>query len=319
MSAGLPVLTVVAPVHDEEGSLPTFVERTVDVLEAVDEPFELLLVDDGSTDGSWEVIVGAARDDPRVRGLSLSRNFGKESAVLAGLEDARATGAVVVMDSDLQHPPSLLPELVARWREGADVVESVKRTRTGQRWSARVGARGFNRVFHRLTGVDIIDATDYRLLGRPAVDALLTLPERTHFFRGTSTWIGFQRAQVSFDVADRVAGSSRWSLVGLLRMALNSLTAFTAAPLHLTTVGAAAFAAFALVLAVQTLVRFVQGEAVTGFTTVILLLLIQGTLILAGLGVIGQYLARIHDEVKFRPRYLVGRRTPSALGDRAPE
>lgn len=228
--------------------------------------------------------------------------------MLAGLETARGR-AVVVMDSDLQHPPALLSELVQRWREGAEVVEAVKRTRTGQPLGGRIAARLFNRLFVHLTGVDLTDATDYRLLSRRAVDALLELHERTPFFRGTSTWIGFERERVLFDVDPRVAGNSRWGFRSLVRMAINGVTSFTAAPLHLVTAGAAFFGIFALVLGVQTLLRYLQGSAVTGFTTVILLVLAQGTLVLAGLGVIGQYLARIHDEVKNRPRYLVGKTT----------
>lgn len=316
MTTAAVTLSIVSPVHDEEESLPAFVHRTVAVMETVGESFELILVDDGSTDGSWSMIQQLHRTDPRVRGVMLSRNFGKESAMLAGLAEARADGAVVVMDSDLQHPPALLPALIDRWRDGAQVVETVKRARAGQTWAGRMQARAFNRTFNRLTGIDLTDATDYRLLDRSALDALLTLPERIHFFRATSTWIGFRRERITFDVDPRVAGRSRWSFLALLRMGLDGLTSFTAAPLQLVTLAAAAFAVFAAVLGAQTLTRFVQGEAVTGFTTVILVLLIQGTLILAGLGVIGQYLARIHDEVKARPRYLVGGRTPGGDQDR---
>lgn len=304
-----PAVSIVSPVYEERDGLAAFVERTLAALDAVPETVELVLVDDGSADGSWEVILGAHAADPRVRGIGLSRNFGKEAAILAGLEAARGD-AVVVMDSDLQHPPALLPTMLERWRSGVDVVEAVKRSRTGQSLPGRAASRLFNGVFHRLTGVELTDASDYRLLSRRAVDALLAMPERTTFFRGTSTWIGFDRARVDFDVDPRVAGRSRWGLRSLLRLASDGITSFTPAPLHLVTLGAGLFAVFALVLGAQTLIRFLQGDAVTGFTTVILLLLIQGTFILLGLGIIGQYLARIHDEVKQRPRFLIARSAP---------
>lgn len=304
-----PVVSVVSPVYQEEEGLATFVQRTREVLEQTDEAYEVVLVDDGSRDGSWAEIERQHQADPRVRGIRLSRNFGKEAAILAGLEAARGE-AVVVMDSDLQHPPALLPTLVDTWRGGADVVEAVKETRTGQPLGGRIASRMFNSFFHRLTGVELADASDYRLLSRKAVDALLAMPERTTFFRGTSTWIGFDREQVTFRVDPRVAGQSRWGFTALVRLALNGITSFTPAPLQLVTICALVFAVFALILGGQTLVRFLQGDAVTGFTTVILLLLIQGTMMLLGLGIIGQYLARIHDEVKQRPRYLVARSLP---------
>lgn len=304
-----PVVSVVSPVFNEEAGLPVFVERAVQALTPVRVSFEIILVDDGSRDGSWAQIEREHAADARVRGLGLSRNFGKESAILAGLESARGD-AVVVMDSDLQHPPSLLPELLDRWRAGAEVVEAVKLDRTGQSFGGRIASGMFNRVFERLTGVELVNASDYRLLSRRAVDAVLDLPERTTFFRGTSTWIGLDRAQVPFRVDPRAVGTSRWGFRSLLRLALNGITSFTAAPLHLVTLGAAVFAVFAVILGTQTLWRFLQGDAVTGFTTVILLLLAQGTLTLLGLGIIGQYLARIHDEVKHRPRYVVARSSP---------
>lgn len=302
------LVSLVSPVHDEADGLETFVARVREVLDAVHPRFELVLVDDGSRDASWRTITALAAADPRVRGLRLSRNFGKEAAVVAGLEAARG-GAAIVLDSDLQHPPALLPEMLEHWRRGADVVEAVKRNRTGQSLGARIAAATFNRLFSRLTGVDLTGASDFRLLAAGPLRALRSLPERALFFRGTSTWIGFERVQVPFEVDARVGGRSRWSLRSLIRLATDGITSFTAAPLRLVTAAAGLFAVFALVLGTQTVVRFVRGEAVQGFTTVILLLLIQGTVMLLGLGIIGEYVARIHDEVKARPRYLVAART----------
>jgi polyisoprenyl-phosphate glycosyltransferase len=311
---GRPVVSVVSPIRDEADGLEPFLTRVGEVLESLGLASEIVLVDDGSSDGSWQRVTNAAHLDPRVRGVRLSRNFGKEPALMAGLAEARGD-AVIVMDVDLQHPPSLLPDLVARWQAGAEVVEGRKRSRTGQSLAHRATGRVFNRVFTRLTGVDLEAATDYRLLARPAVDALLSMPEQALFFRATSTWIGFERDIVLFDVDERTTGTSRWSTGRLVRLALNALTSFTAAPLHLVTLAGIVFATFALVLGVQSIVRWATGTAVPGFTTLILVLLIQGSFILIGLGIIGEYLARIHTEVKARPRYLIAQRTPSIASD----
>jgi glycosyltransferase involved in cell wall biosynthesis len=302
------LVSLVSPVHEEAEGLARFVARIREVLDEIHPTYELVLVDDGSRDASWAAITAEAAADRRVRGIRLSRNFGKEAAVIAGLETARGEAAIV-LDSDLQHPPALLPEMLQRWREGAEVVEAVKRTRTGQSLPARAAAATFNRMFSRMTGVDLTGASDYRLLASAPLEALRSLPERALFFRGTSTWIGFDRAQVPFEVDARVAGRSRWSLRSLVGLATDGITSFTAAPLRLVTAAAGLFAVFAVVLGTQTLVRFLRGGAVQGFTTVILLLLVQGTVMLLGLGIIGEYVARIHDEVKGRPRYLVADRT----------
>jgi glycosyltransferase involved in cell wall biosynthesis len=311
-----PLISVVAPVYNEGPGVDRFVGRLGEVLGAAGLRYELVLVDDGSADDSWERIARHALADDRVRGIQLSRNFGKEPAVLAGLEHA-AGDAVVVIDSDLQHPPTAIPAMVQQWRDGAHVVEAVKRNRTGQGLIGRLGGRLFNRAFTGLTKVDLVDATDFRLLGRPALDALLRMPEHSSFFRGTSNWIGFRRSTVEVDIDHREGGASRWTFRSLFRLAVNGLTSFTSAPLHLVTIVGLAFAVFALLLGAQTVIRWVRGGSVAGFPTVILLLLVMGTFILLGLGVIGEYLARIHEEVRGRPRYLVQERSgpaaPAAL------
>ncbi|MEU4421020.1 glycosyltransferase family 2 protein [Actinoplanes sp. NPDC024001] len=313
-----PLISVVAPIYNEGPGVERFVARLGEVLGTAALRYELILVDDGSTDDSWSRIAQQALLDPRVHGLRLSRNFGKEAALLAGLE--HATGdAVVVIDSDLQHPPAAIPAMVRRWQAGAQVVEAVKRNRTGQSLGNRLSARLFNKAFTGLTKVDLVDATDFRLLGRPALDALRRMPEHSSFFRGTSSWIGFTRATVEVDIDHREGGASRWTLRGLFRLAVNGLTSFTSAPLHMVTLAGLSFALFSLVLGVQTLVRWVSGGSVAGFTTVILLLLVTGTFVLIGLGVIGEYLARIHEEVRGRPRYLIQERVTAPAESAVPE
>jgi glycosyltransferase involved in cell wall biosynthesis len=301
-----PLVSVVAPVFNEGACIDRFVRRLGEVLAGV--RYELVLVDDGSTDDSWQRIADHGLLDDRVRGVQLSRNFGKEQAVLAGLEHA-AGDAVVVIDADLQHPPDAIGEMLRLWREGAHVVEAVKRNRTGQSLGNRLAARMFNAAFTRLTTVDLVNATDFRLLSRTAVDALLSMPEHASFFRGTSSWIGFRRAVVEVDIDHRAGGQSRWSSVSLFRLAINGLTSFTSAPLHFVTLAGIGFAGFSVLLGAQTVIRWLRGGSVAGFPTVILLLLVMGTFVLIGLGVIGEYLARIHEEVRGRPRYLVQERT----------
>jgi glycosyltransferase involved in cell wall biosynthesis len=306
-----PLVSVVAPIFNEGAGIDRFVRRLGAVLTGV--RYELVLVDDGSADDSWQRIAGHGLLDERVRGVQLSRNFGKEQAVLAGLEHA-AGDVVVVIDADLQHPPDAIGEMLRRWREGAHVVEAVKRNRTGQPAANRLAARLFNATFTRLTTVDLANATDFRLLSRTAVDALLSMPEHASFFRGTSSWIGFRRAVVEVDIDHREGGKSRWTSVSLFRLAINGLTSFTSAPLHFVTLAGLGFAGFSVLLGAQTVIRWLRGGSVAGFPTVILLLLVMGTFVLIGLGVIGEYLARIHEEVRGRPRYLVQERTGGSRG-----
>ncbi|GIM95879.1 glycosyltransferase family 2 protein [Paractinoplanes toevensis] len=312
------LVSVVAPIFNEGPGVERFVRRLTEVLGEAGLRYELVLVDDGSSDDSWDRIVQQALVDDRVRGIQLSRNFGKEPAVLAGLEHA-AGDAVVVIDSDLQHPPSAIPAMVQRWRDGAHVVEAVKRNRTGQGVIGRLGGKMFNRAFTGLTKVDLVNATDFRLLSRPALDALLKMPEHSSFFRGTSSWIGFRRTTIEVDIDHREGGASRWTFRSLFRLAVNGLTSFTSAPLHLVTLVGLAFAGFSVLLGVQTLVRWLRGGSVAGFPTVILLLLVMGTFILLGLGVIGEYLARIHEEVRGRPRYLVQEKSAQSATSAVPE
>jgi glycosyltransferase involved in cell wall biosynthesis len=312
------LVSVVAPIFNEGPGVDRFVRRLSDVLGDAGLRYELVLVDDGSSDDSWDRIVQHALADERVRGIQLSRNFGKEPAVLAGLEHA-AGDAVVVIDSDLQHPPTAIPAMVQRWRDGAHVVEAVKRNRTGQGVIGRLGGKVFNRAFTGLTKVDLVNATDFRLLSRPALDALLKMPEHSSFFRGTSSWIGFRRSSIEVDIDHREGGASRWTFRSLFRLAVNGLTSFTSAPLHLVTLVGLAFAGFSVLLGAQTLFRWLRGGSVAGFPTVILLLLVMGTFILLGLGVIGEYLARIHEEVRARPRYLVQEKSAQSAATPVPE
>jgi glycosyltransferase involved in cell wall biosynthesis len=305
-------LSMVIPVLNEAEGLPGLIERVQRVVGGLPiEGYELILVDDGSKDATWSTIEAISRDQRTVHGIRLARNFGKEAAVLAGLEAARGR-AVLVMDGDGQHPPERIPDFVAAWQGGADLVEGIKTARADQSWLSRLASRLFNRVFSSMTGVDLNEASDFRLLSRPAVDALLALPERAFFFRGLSSWMGYPSVRVDFETAARASGRSKFSAWALARYAAKNTTAFTAAPLQWVTLAGLLFTVFAIALGLQTLWRWYAGDAVEGFTTVILLILIHGGVVMTALGLIGQYIAQIHQEVKHRPRYLVRSDTRSS-------
>lgn len=298
-------LSIVIPAFNEADGLPGLIERVQRVLAQRSlAGYELILVDDGSQDQTWSTIESISRASHPVRGIALARNFGKEAAVLAGLEASRGQ-AVLVMDGDGQHPPEKIPQFIEAWRSGADLVEGVKTSRSDQSWFSRLASRLFNRAFSRMTGVDLNEASDFRLLSRPAVDALLALPERAFFFRGLSSWMGYPTARVDFETAPRTSGRSKFSTWSLARYAAKNTTAFTAAPLQWVTIAGLLFTLFAIGLGFQTLWLWYSGRAVEGFTTVILLILIHGGVVMTALGLIGQYIAQIHQEVKRRPRYLV--------------
>jgi glycosyltransferase involved in cell wall biosynthesis len=300
-----PELSVVVPMYMESACVEAVVESICSHVRLASDSYEVIVVDDGSADDTWDRLVATAPRHPNLRAIRLSRNFGKENALSAGLEACRGAG-VIVMDGDLQHPPLLIPEMVRCWRAGhSDIVEAVKRSRGRERWLSRTCAAAFYTVLRILSGFDLRGASDFKLLDRRVVEAWRRMPERNLFFRGMVAWLGFRRTRILFDVPGRVSGTSHWSTFALLRLATGAITAFSSAMLQLVTVVGLLFLAFSLVLGAQTLYLKIRGQAVTGFTTVILLLLIIGSLLMISLGLIGLYLARIYDEVKARPRCVV--------------
>lgn len=300
-----PTLSVVLPCLNEGSHLARSLATLAEVLDGLALDYELVVVDDGSSDDTWAVLERFATQHGQLSALRLSRRFGKELALAAGLERARGAG-VLVMDADLQHPPALIPAMVRAWREeGYDVVEAKKISRGAEPLLARAGAALFYPLFRRLSGFDLQGASDFKLLDRRVLDAWARMGERSVFFRGMSAWLGFRRKELAFEVAPRAGGASGWSAWRLLRLAMNGITAFSSAPLQLVTGMGFLFLAFALVLGAQTLWNKQYGGAETGFTTVIVLVLAVGSMNLIGLGVIGLYVARIYDEVKGRPRYVV--------------
>ena len=300
-----PFLSLVLPVFREGAQLSMFLAALRGSLSRCNLPYELVLVDDGSPDDTWRVIVGEAKTSNAIRALRLSRNFGKESAVCAGLEHARGN-AVIVMDADGQHPPSLIPEMVHLWQSsGADIVEAVKRRRGRESLSSKLGARLFYFILNKLSGFHFKGASDFKLMNRKAVDAWRQMHERNMFFRGMAVWMGFSTVQIPFEVVPRSVGQSTWSVLKRLKLALVGITAFSSFPLHLVTFAGIIFLGLSVLLGLETLYLKLAGRAVSGFATVILLELIIGSLLMISLGIIGEYLARIYEEVKGRPRYLV--------------
>jgi glycosyltransferase involved in cell wall biosynthesis len=305
-------LSVVMPVYREGSHIGTVLAAIRDALAEVNVSFEFVLVDDGSPDDTWLVLNEQVKIFPMLRAARLSRNFGKDAALCAGMEMARGD-AVVVMDGDGQHPPSLLPEMVRVWREtGADIVEGMKITRGKETFFSKLSAGLFYLIWNKLSGFELKGASDFKLLNRRAVDAYLQMEERNVFFRGMTAWLGFRCVQIPFEVAGRVGGQSGWSVLRRLGLAITGITAFSALPLQIITFAGMFFLLFAFVLGVQTLVVFLSGNAVSGFTTVILLLLVIGSALMISLGIIGEYLARIYQEVKGRPRYVIAQSIEAA-------
>ena len=299
------MISFVVPVFREAAEIRSFLAAVRNHLKESGGRYELVVVDDGSPDESWSAIAAEAKTDPNIRGLRLSRNFGKEAALCAGLEVARGD-AVIVMDADGQHPPALIPELLKQWRStGADIVEAVKVRRGRESISSKVGALLFYQVLNKLSGFQFKGASDFKLMNRKAVNAWLQMPERNVFFRGMTVWMGFNTIQVPFEVGPRSAGQSAWSAIKRLKLALVGISAFSSFPLHFVTLAGAIFLIVSVILGGQTLYLKLAGRAVSGFATVILLELVIGSLLMISLGVIGEYLARIYEEVKRRPRYVV--------------
>lgn len=300
-----PELSVVVPACNEADGIAVFLEQLVASLKCCCGDFEIWLVDDGSQDATWETLRAAQRRIPQLHGLRFTRNFGKEAAILAGLRHAGGR-AVVVMDADGQHPPDLLPKMLELWRKGpARIVTARKISRPGDGWSARFSAWLFNRLMRVLTGLDLEGASDFRLLDRRVVDVLLAFPEKVRFFRGMTQWTGFVTAQLEFEVAPRIAGTSQWSTAQLTRLAVTAITAYSAKPLGMIfRLGMLGMVAAALLL-VQALYSWFTGIAVSGWTSLTVVVLFFGSATLLSLGVLGAYLAQIFDEIKRRPEFLL--------------
>ncbi len=301
-----PIYSVVAPVFNEEATLPHFYARLVAVMERLGEPFELVLINDGSRDGSFRAMRNLHQRDPRVRVVDFSRNFGHQIAISAGLDHARGQ-AVVIIDSDLQDPPEVILELIARWRDGAEVVYAQRAARRGETRFKLLTAALFYRLIARITSVNIPrDTGDFRLLDRRVVDALVAMREHHRFMRGLSVWVGFRQEAVQYERHERFAGTTKYPLSKMIRFSLDAITSFSHLPLQLATSVGFALAGISLLgILVAAIVRLFVPGAIIGQATTLIIVLLLGGIQLIFLGVIGEYLGRIYDEVRARPLYIV--------------
>ena len=298
------MLSVIIPAYNEEQMIDTAMRTIHGILKKEQIPYEIIFVNDGSTDGTREEIEKAANLNPKVRGLCFSRNFGKEAAIYAGLADAAGDCAVVI-DCDLQHPPEKIVEMYRLWQDGFDVIEGVKKSRGKESKAHAFAVGGFYKMISKASGIDMANASDFKLLDRKAIDVIVSIPEKNMFFRAMSSWIGFKTASVEYDVQERTAGTTKWSTRSLFRYALSNITSFTTAPMEIVTLLGVITFITGMILSIVALVQKIRGIALGGFTTVIILLCIFSSIIMLSLGIIGFYIAKIYEEVKGRPRYII--------------
>lgn len=308
------LLSIVLPSYNEEQNIANTAKVLSELLEKEQIDYELVFVSDGSKDRTYEEILKAAENNPRVKGAKFSRNFGKEACIFAGLK--LTTGdAVIVMDCDLQHPPQVIPTMWKLWQEGYEVVEGVKTSRGKESLAHKMSAGLFYKIMSSLIKMDMNASSDYKLLDRKVVDVLLQLPEKNTFFRALTFWAGFNTTTVEYDVQERLYGTSKWSVISLMKYAITNATSFSTLPLQLVTIMGVISILFSVILAIQTVIRYLLGNSVEGFTTVILLILIIGGFIMLSLGIIGHYIARIYEEVKGRPKYIISEVTENVMGE----
>ncbi|WP_368419016.1 glycosyltransferase family 2 protein [Rhodovarius sp.] len=309
-----PAISVVIPCYNEQEVLPEFHARITAAMEGIGLPFELVYVNDGSRDGTLALMLQAQAGDPRVAVVNLSRNFGKEIALTAGLDHAACSEAVVVIDADLQDPPEVIPALVAAWRQGFDVAYAQRSVRHGESWLKRVTAAGFYRVMQRLGGRVQLpqDTGDFRLMSRRSLDALLQLREQHRFMKGLFAWVGFPSVAVPYDRAPRAAGTTKWNWWKLWNLSLEGITSFTVGPLKIASYLGLGIAFISAAYIVQLLLRtLLFGNPVAGYPSLMAAVLFLGGVQMMMLGIIGEYLGRVFNETKGRPLYIVERHIPS--------
>lgn len=298
------VLAVIVPAYNEESNILPAAKRISRILADAGIMYQIIFVDDGSTDATWGRILETAESFPYVSGLHFSRNFGKESAIYAGLNNMDAECCAVI-DSDLQHPPEKLVEMYKMWQKGIDVVEGIKSDRGAESVLHTSAANGFYGIIGKLTGYELKNTSDFKLIDKEVVNVIRRMPERNTFFRAMSYWVGFKSAAVEYEVQERVFGETKWSAAKLLKYAMNNVAAFSTAPLQIVTWLGVFSIVFGMVFGAISLIQKIMGTALGGFTTVIILLAFIGGIIMLSLGIIGFYIAKIYSEVQNRPRYII--------------
>lgn len=299
------MLSVVIPSYNEEGNVVKAADVVSKLLEDNGIDYELVFVNDGSTDKTWELISGLAQSREHIVGVNFSRNFGKESAIFAGLEVAKGD-ACVLLDCDLQFPPEVIIEMYDIWKNNdVDIVEGRKKSRGKENFLYKAFSLMFYKMINSSSGLDMRAASDFKLMDRSVVDSLNAMPERLTFFRAMSSWVGYKTEQIYFDVRDREVGESKWTVGKLIKFALNNITSFTSAPLQIVTVCGIVTFIISVIMGVNTLYNKFWGDASAGFSTVIILQLFTSSIIMFSLGIIGFYISKIYEEIKQRPRYII--------------
>ncbi|NLZ46892.1 MAG: glycosyltransferase family 2 protein [Clostridiales bacterium] len=299
------MLSIIIPSYNEEENVTNTANVVVGIMEQNQIDFELIFINDGSTDNTWEKLKELSHNDKRIISINFSRNFGKESAIYAGLANVSGDCAVL-MDCDLQHPPETIVEMYSIWKNNdVDVVEGIKADRGKEKKAYRGFAKLFYKLIHKASGIDMADSSDFKLLDRKVVESLNAMPERLTFFRALSSWVGFKTEKVYFEVAERHSGESKFTIGTLIKYAFSSITSFTNLPMQIVTGCGVVIFLLALIMGVNTLYNYITGNSDAGFTTVILLILLTSSILMVSLGIIGYYLSKIYDEIKHRPRFII--------------
>ena len=298
------MLSVVIPAYNEEAMIEKAATVICQLLTDAAIHCELVFIDDGSKDKTWEIITTCAKGNPAVRGIHFSRNFGKEAAIMAGLAEAKGDCCVVI-DCDLQHPPEKIIEMYRLWEQGYEIIEGQKSSRGTEGKLHTLAARAFYSIISAATGFNMANASDFKLMDRKAVDVLINMREKNAFFRALSSWIGFRTVSVEFDVRDREAGESKWSALSLIKYAVSNISSFSTAPMQVVTVLGVITFTVSVILGGIALIQKICGQAQEGFTTVILIQLFSSSIVMISLGIIGYYIAKIYEEIKGRPRYII--------------
>lgn len=298
------MLSVIVPAYNEEQMIEKAGECIHSVLSNADIPHEIIFIDDGSTDNTWENIKKVSTSLPIVKGIKFSKNFGKEAAISSGL-DKSIGDCCVVIDCDLQHPPEKIVEMYSLWESGYEIIEAKKTSRGKESYARKLCANAFYSIISKITKIDMQNASDFKLLDRKAVLAILNIKEKNSFFRALSSWVGFKTTEIKFEVQERTAGTSKWSAISLIKYAISNITSFSTFPMQLTTLLGVITFIISLILSIISLVQKILGMSLEGFTTVILLQLLFSSIIMFCLGIIGYYIAKIYDEIKGRPKFII--------------
>jgi polyisoprenyl-phosphate glycosyltransferase len=298
--------SIVIPVFNEEGNIEALYQSLKRTFQQIGVSYEIIFSDDGSSDNSFAIVRRIAQNDSLVRGISLSRNFGHQIALAAGLEHAQASEAVIMMDADMQHPPEMIPEMLKKYNEGFDIVNTIRKTTDGEGFLKKLTSKTFYKLLNRLSEVPIESAAaDFRLMNRKTVDAFLRLKEKDRFTRGLISWMGFRQAKIFYDAPARNSGESKYTVKKMIRFAIAGLTSFSAKPLRISFYAGLLFATLGLLYAVFAVIENIRGNTVEGWTSILVSVLIIGGVQLISIGIIGEYLARVFSEAKDRPLYFI--------------